>query len=182
VAAIRANVFRAAAAAAALALLFVPGLAKIERLTLAQMVRRADNCVAGRIVARQVFRVDHPRDGDELYFTRLSIEGRSLCTGRSIEVAVTFAGGVMPDGDGVWNSEAPAADDTKVGNDVVVFYKWSDNLGGDVAGNALYCAHGGLFRIAHTRKGDFVLGRGEGYAIDGNALLGELEKQIVALR
>ena len=38
------------------------------------------------------------------------------------------------------NSEAPSADDVRIGNRVVAFYKWIDNMGGDLAGNALYAS------------------------------------------
>jgi len=178
----RTSFHRVSAAAAALVLSLAIGHAKIERLTLAQMVQRADDCVVGRIVESAVFRVDHPIDGAELYFTRLTIEGRSLYAGSAISVPVTFAGGMLPGGEGVWNSDAPSAAETRVANEVVVFYKWTDNMGGGVAANALYCAHGGLYRVVRTRKGDFVLGRGEGYAIDGNAKLVDLEQQVARLR
>ena len=69
------------------------GWAQIERLDLAQMVAKTDNAVLGKIVGKEVVRVDSPRDGPELYFTHLLIEGRSLYTGNAITVPVTFAGG-----------------------------------------------------------------------------------------
>ena len=166
----------------ALALCLATGFAQIERLTLAQMVAKCDGCVSGRIVSRTVERVDHPDDGPELYFTTLRVEGRSLFDGAEVTVPVTFAGGVLQNGEGVWNSEAPSADDTQLGAEVVVFYKWTDNMGGDVAANALVAAHGGLFRIMRTRKQTLVLGRGAGYAIDGNVKLGELEREVAKLR
>lgn len=177
------HVVRATLAALALAALpLTVAWAQIERLTLAQMVQRADNCVAGRIVSSEVFRVDHPIDGPELYFTTLRVEGKSLYTGADLSVPVTFAGGVMPDGQGVWNSEAPSADDTALGNEVVVFYKWTDNMGGDVAANALYAAHGGLYRVMTGRKAKVVLGRGKGYAVDANTKLADLTSAIAKLR
>jgi hypothetical protein len=146
------------------------------------MVARTDNCVIGKITASEVIRVDHPIDGPKLYFTTLRIEGRSLYTGNAITVPVTFAGGFITPEDGVWNSEAPRADDTKVGNEVVVFYKWVDNMGGDVAANALWAAHGGLYRVVNGRKGKVVLGQGDGYAIADNASVADLEQSIQTLR
>ena len=156
--------------------------AQIERLTLGQMVSKTDNCVVGTIASSEVFRVDHPTDGPELYFTTLRINGKSLYNDADVSALVTFAGGVMPDGSGVWNSEAPSADDIAVGNEVVAFYKWTDNMGGDVAANALYAAHGGLFRVIKGRKAKVVLGRGDGYAIDTNATLADLKSTIAKLR
>ena len=38
---------------------------------------------------------------------------------------VTFQGGFIDEEHGVYNSEAPVADDVKIGNRVVAFYKWS---------------------------------------------------------
>ena len=175
----------AGALAAALALsALVAGAARaqIERLTLAQMVARTDDCVAGRIVARTVRRVDHPVDGEKLYFTTLSIEGRSLYTSQPRVVEVTFAGGFVSKHDGVWNSEAPSDAESAVGAQVVAFFKWTDNMGGDVAANALYAAHGGLYRVVESRGRRVVLGRGAGYAIESNTGVDALAESVAELR
>lgn len=151
--------------------------AQIERLDLATMVARVDDALVGTIREREVVRVDHPLDGDELYFTHLLVEGRSLLTGEAKEVLVTYPGGFVDDEHGVHNSEAPTEDDVRLGNRVVVFYAWSDNLGGGLAGNALYASHGGLYRTVEGRRDAVVLGRGEGYAIDRNVALGGLDRE-----
>jgi hypothetical protein len=172
-----------AAICASVVALWAPGAsAKIEKLTLAQMVAKAEGCVLGTIRAVEVQRIDHPTDGPDLFYTTLVIDGRSLYDGRGVRVPITFAGGVLPNGEGAWNAEAPSADDIRVGNQVVAFYSWTDDMGGGVAANALYSAHGGLFRVMKTRKGEFVLGRGEGYAIDVNRTTGELAQAISGLR
>lgn len=160
------------------------GTAQIERLDLRQMVdkSRADNAVLGTITARQVFRVDHPVDGPELYFTRMTIQGKSLYDDADLSVEVTFAGGFVGPNEGVHNSEAPSADDTRIGNTVVAFYKWTENMGGGVAGNALYAAHGGLYRVAKAGNEQVVLGRGEGYAIARNVRAPVLRSDIQKLR
>ncbi|HVS10191.1 MAG TPA: hypothetical protein VMS76_09995 [Planctomycetota bacterium] len=160
------------------------GIAQIERLDLRQMVEptRAENAVLGTITAKQVFRVDHPVDGPELYFTRMTIQGKSLYDGSDLTAEVTFAGGFVSPNEGVHNSEAPSADDTRIGNTVVAFYRWTNNMGGDVAGNALYAAHGGLFRVAKAGADQVVLGRGEGYAIARNVRVPVLEAEIRELR
>jgi hypothetical protein len=159
------------------------GWAQVERLDLGQMVAKTDNAVHGTIVDKKVTRIDHPKDGPELYFTTLTIAGNSLYTGAEIKVDVSFAGGFINEQQGAHNSEAPSADDQKVGNEVVAFYKWSDNMGGDFASNALYAAHGGLYRTANAKRGEkIVLGRGEGYAVSSNIGIGELRKQIAEFR
>lgn len=168
--------------AATLTLVASAGWAQIERLDLPKMLSKTDNCVVGKIIGSEVTRVDHPVDGPELYFTHLLIEGRSLYTDAVITVPVTFAGGFIAPGNGVWNSEAPKADDIKVGNEVVAFYKWTENMGGDVAANQLYAAHGGLYRVVKGRKDKVVLGQGDGYAIGDNIALGELATSIKTLR
>ena len=157
------------------------GMAQIERLNLTQMVAKADNAVHGTITNVEAIRIDHPIDGPELYFTHLTIEGKSLYDGEEISVVVTFNGGWVDENNGAHNSEAPAADDIKVGNEVVAFYAWTDNMGGDLAANALYAAHGGLFQVVSGRSGPIVLGQGEGYAIDNNIKLNELDVRVTSL-
>ena len=100
--------------ALALAAAGTVGLAQIERLTLDQMVQKTDNAVAGTIVKSKVFRVDHPIDGPELYFTTLTIRGKSLFDSSPLQVDVTFPGGFISETEGVWNSEAPTADEIKI--------------------------------------------------------------------
>jgi hypothetical protein len=167
--------------AAALLLVATLGTAQIERLDLPQMVSKADNAVAGTIVNREVIRIDHPVDGPELYFTTLTIEGKSLRTGENLTIDVTYSGGFIDAERGVSNSEAPSADDVRIGNGVVAFYKWSSNLGGQLAGNGLYAAHGGLFRTFEARGRTVVQGRGEGYAIPTNVELTKLSSDVAEL-
>ncbi|MCB9916741.1 MAG: hypothetical protein H6828_16595 [Planctomycetes bacterium] len=158
------------------------GTAQIERLTLDQMVAKTDNAVLGEITKKEVIRIDHPIDGPELYFTHLTVKGRSLVDGKELTAVVTYPGGFVNDTDGVWNSEAPSDEDTKLGNEVVVFYKHSENMGGDLEADALYASHGGLFRTATGRQGKVVLGRGEGYAISDNVLLSTLDENVTELK
>ena len=152
--------------------------AQVERLDLAQMVTKTDDCVVGTITEREVFRIDHPIDGSELYFTMLTVDGTLVESGQQRSLSILFAGGFVDDRHGVHNSEAPSADDTKVGTRVLAFYKWTPNLGGDVSGNALYAAHGGLYRTFESRRGTIVQGRGEGYAIPTNVELVPLTRRI----
>ena len=168
----------------ALAIGLAPRVApgQIKAFTLEQMVEDADDAVFGEIVSRRVFRIDHPIDGPELYFTTLTIAGNAVADGTRATVDVTYHGGFISPGEGVFNSEAPIADDVKIGNRVVVFYRWSDNLGGDVAGNVLMAAHGGLYRTVSGPSESVVLGRGEGYAIDFNVKVSDLGQAIGRIR
>ena len=98
-----------------------------------------------------------------------------------ITVEVTYHGGFLNDTEGVFNSEAPSADDVKVGNRVLAFYAWRDNMGGGVAANALIAAHGGLFRAVEGPGGATVLGRGQGYAVNQNVRVSSLETALGTL-
>ncbi len=167
---------------AALLAASVLGGAQIERLTMDQMVSRCDHAVAGEIVGRHVFRVDHPVDGPELYFTRLTVSGTSCFDGSAMTVDVLYHGGFVNDTEGVYNSEAPTDAETEIGNDVVVFYKHSDNMGGDVSGNVLFAAHGGLYQTIPGVDEPVVLGRGDGYAIRNNTKMSALEAQVAQIR
>ena len=157
-------------------------LAQIKAYTLPEMVAEADGAVFGQITAQRVFRVDDPVDGPELYFTTLTIEGRAVPSGSPLSIDVTFAGGFVNEKEGVHNSEAPSADDIKIGNRVVAFYKWADDLGGRVSGNALMAAHGGIYRTVDGLNDSVVLGRGQGYAIERNTRLSDLDKAVRTIK
>lgn len=177
------NVFTRPLTAAAVVVATTIAAAQIERLDLTQMVSKADNAVIGKITNQEVIRIAQQQDEPEHYFTTLTIEGRSLETGQSLTVDVTFAGGFIDAQHGVYSSEAPSADDTRVGNQVVAFYKWVPNIGGNLAANSLYAAHGGLYRTFQNPKTGktVVQGRGDGYALPNNVELEALGQQIAAL-
>jgi len=152
--------------------------AQIKSFTLSEMVVTADSAVYGQIVGSHVVRADSVVDGPELYYTVLTIQGRTLADNQPITVDVTFRGGFVSPTEGVFNSEAPAADDVQVGKRVVAFYRWSDDLGGGVAANALVAAHGGLYRTVEGPSGPAVLGRGTGYAVSANVRLEQLASAV----
>ena len=164
------------------ALLCASARAQIKSFTLEEMVRTADRAVQGQIVAERVSRVDSARDGADLYYTTITIQGRTLGDAQAITVDVTFRGGFVSDTEGVFNSEAPAKDDVKVGKHVLAFYRWTDDMGGGMAANQLVAAHGGLYRVVEGTRGAAVLGRGEGYAIKNNVRLEQLESAVRLLK
>jgi hypothetical protein len=166
---------------AAVALAGALGTAQIVRLDLRQMIARTDNAIVGKITKTEVIRIDHPIDGPELYYTHLTIEGHSLVNGEALTAVVTFPGGWKDANNGVDNSEAPSADEIKKGNEVVAFYKWTENMGGDLAANALFTSHGGIYRVASGSKGKIVLGKGDGYAVSGNVALTSLGVDIARI-
>ena len=155
--------------------------AQIQRLDLTQMVAKTDDSLVGEIIAKKVFRVDHPVDGPEMYFTTITVRGRSLVEGRVVQAEVTYPGGFISPEEGVYNSEAPTEDETRLGNEVVVFYFWNDNMGGGVAGNMLQASHGGIYRVVKTVQGHVALGKGDGYALDKNWKLVDLDQEVTRL-
>jgi hypothetical protein len=155
--------------------------AQIKSFTLEELVKASDQAIYGQIVGARAFRLDSPVDGEGLYFTTLTIQGRTLADGRATTVDVTMRGGFLSPTDGVFNSEAPAADDVKLGRKVVAFYRWADDIGGGRGANVLMAAHGGLYRTVEGPRGPAVLGRGEGYAITSNRQLAHLESAVKLL-
>ena len=157
-----------------------PAHARIEALSLEEMLARCDNAIFGEIVARHVTFVPEP-DGPGLYFTTLTLEGYGLVDRVPIRVDVTHGGGFLDEERGVFNSEAPSADDTRVGTRVVAFYKWVENMGGGLSGNVLYAGHGGLFRTVEGPLGTMALGRGESFAVRSNMRLDQLHTAALTL-
>jgi len=153
-------------------------MAQIKTFTLEEMVQTADQAVNGQITGSRVFRVDSPKDGEGLFYTTITIQGRTLDTAQPITVDVTFRGGFVSETEGVFNSEAPSASDVKIGKHVVAFYKWTDDMGGGVPANQLMAAHGGIYRVVEGARGAAVLGRGEGYAIRANIRVDQLESAV----
>ncbi len=131
--------------------------------------------------AGRKFRVDSA-DGPDNYFTTLTIEGREVGAETPVTVEVTFLGGFINETEGTFNSESPAAGNVEVGNRIVAFYKWMDDMSGGVSANALMCAHGGLYRTMDGPKGTVVLGRGKGYAVTSNRKIERLDTQVRSLQ
>ena len=156
--------------------------AQIKAYTLEEMVTDADEAIHGQIVGRRVFRVDSDIDGPELYYTVITVEGTALSDGTATTVEITYHGGFIDELNGVHNSEAPIADDVRIGNRIVAFYKWTDNMGGEVAGNALMAMHGGLYRTVSGPNSTVALGRGDGYAIRYNTKVSDLTTAIRDIR
>jgi hypothetical protein len=54
-------------------------------------------------------------------------------------------------------------------------------MGGDFAGNVIYTWHGGIYRTFERRGDTVVQGRGDGYAIQSNVMLPDLQAQIAKI-
>lgn len=153
------------------------GWAQIQTLSLPEIVDRTEGAVYGEIISKRAFKVFGP-EGRDYYFTTLTIEGSSTSDGTPITVDVTYHGGFVTETDGVHNSEAPTADDVRVGNRILAFYSWADDMGGGHSANVLHNAHGGLYRTVDGPRGTTVLGRGTGYPIARNTSMTSMQSAL----
>ena len=71
----------------------------------------------------------------------------------------------------------PAPSEYRLGNDVVVFSGTVQGWGPDID-RCVYASMGGIFRTIDSRKGKVVLGKGKGFAIEGNQLVSTLISDI----
>lgn len=175
------NLVRAALTALALAAGASALGAQVRALTLSEMVEVADQGVFGQILSKRVTRLD-ALDGRTLYYTSMTIEGRQLADGTPVRVEVAFPGGFINEEEGYWHSESPGADETRVGSEIIAFYKWTPGMGGALEANWLYANHGGLFRTVQGPSGHVVLGRGDGYAVAKNVRLTDLDQAVAKIR
>ena len=175
------NLVRAALSALALAVGASALGAQVRALTLSEMVEVADQGVFGQILSKRVTRLD-ALDGRTLYYTSMTIEGRQLADGTPVRVEVAFPGGFIHEEEGYWHSESPGADETRVGSEIIAFYKWTPGMGGALEANWLYANHGGLFRTVQGPSGHVVLGRGDGYAVAKNVRLTDLDQAVAKIR
>jgi len=162
--------------ALALAATATLGSSAIEKLTLDQMLERADNAVVGTIVDRHVFRADDPQDGT-MYFTTITVKGTSLVNERSVTVPITYIGGFIDEDEGTHTSVTPDPNETAVGKRVVAFWMYNEAMGYGVSGNQLYAMHGGIFPVVQRGTKQLALGKGEGFAIDQNQTLPTLRQR-----
>jgi len=153
-----------------------PSIVKVD---LPQMVERVDGAVAGRIVEAWTTWQEPPNTIARVY-THLRIVGEDLFTGKETVRIVSYFGGVHQGYD-QRHPDMPNPEDVRVGHRVVVFHKWSPTMGG-VGMEGIYASFGGIFRVEAGPKGEVVIGRGEGFAVDRSASLAELRGRVATLR
>jgi hypothetical protein len=162
------------AGAACLALVPV-GRACIEELDLAKMVAKTDAAVRGTITDVRTVRYTPPGD-DRLIFTVLTVEGTDLYTGQARTIEAAFLGGVHQ-GDSMMVTSMPAPSEYRLGNQVLLFSAPVEGWGPEVD-RCVYAAMGGIFREVAAKQGAVVLGKGEGFAVERNVRLADLQTAI----
>lgn len=153
--------------------------ASIERLDLRRMLEKSDGAVVGRIAESWTTWNESPGTAARV-FTHLRIVGEDLATGERSERTVSYFGGQYR-GVNQWHADMPTEADVRVGNRVVAFHKWLPTMGG-VGMDGLYAAFGGLYRVEKGPRGEVVIGRGEGFAVEKNTALAELRTEVQRLR
>lgn len=148
--------------------------ASVLSLNLREMLEIADSAVLGTITKKVTWRGPLLGFEDGADFTTLTVEGEDLVKGGHTTRDVTYLGtDVNP------VSEMPAEADTRIGSRVVVFSNAvKSEWGGRKGLNSLIAAEGGVFRVEAGPKGEVVVGRGEGFAVQSNVFATDLRKKI----
>lgn len=149
----------------------------IEALDLNKMVARTDVAVRGTITSVRSVQYTPPGDDRQIY-TLIRVEGEDLYTGQPQTVEAAFLGGTHR-GESWLVTSMPAPSEYRVGNKVVAFTAPVSDWGPEIQ-RCLYASYGGIFREIATRGGPVVLGKGEGFAIEGNMRIEELRAGIAA--
>lgn len=162
---------------AATALLLVQvGSACIEELDLGKMVSKTDYAVQGSITDVHSVQFTPQGEEDPIIYTVVTVEGEDLYSGQQVTREAAFVGGSF-EGRTMTVTSMPAPSEYRLGNDVVLFSGPVEGWGPEID-HCVYASMGGIFRTVDTKKGDVVLGKGEGFAIDQNLLVSDLKQQI----
>ena len=165
---------RTLSVALGLALVALPAAAAIKAMTLSELMNITTDVVHGRILEKSSFHMDWPYEG--AVYTKLTIQGESLRTQKPMTTQVVFLGSHDP-ADGFGTSEMPTLQDTRVGGEVVVFYKRDLQMPGQL--NQVYNL-AGVYRVETAFGAPVVIGKGEGFAFPENVKLAEARTQVRA--
>jgi hypothetical protein len=162
---------------AAAALLMVQvGSACIEELDLGKMVSKTDYAVQGSITDVHSVQFTPAGEEDPIIYTIVTVEGKDLYTGQQVTHEAAFVGGTY-EGRSMTVTSMPAPSEYRLGNDVVLFSGPVEGWGPEIS-HCVYASMGGIFRTVDTKKGEVVLGKGEGFAVESNVLVSDLNQQI----
>jgi hypothetical protein len=163
---------RTALIAASLALVTVPIFAAVKAMTLAELMEVTQDTALVRIVDKDSFASDVPFEG--AVFTRLTVKGESLRTGKPVSTQVIFLGSHDP-ADRFASSEMPTLQDTRVGAEAILFM-YSDP---GMPGTPFRVAnHADVYRVEQVFGSPVVVGKGEGAAFSENVTLAIVRDQV----
>jgi hypothetical protein len=161
-----------AAALLGAALVAVPVTAAIKAMTLAELMAITTDTVQVRITDKSSFALDYPFEG--AVYTKLTVEGESLRTGTPVATSVIFLGS-HDTADQYGTSEMPTLQDTRVGNEVVIFHAKDAEFpgGANVVHNLA-----SVYRIEQVFGQPVLIGKGEGSAFPENVRLADARVQV----
>ena len=163
------------AAVCGAALLATPVVAAIRAMTLTELMSITHETVLVQITGKTTFASDYPFEG--AVYTKLTLAGESLRTGKPYEGGVVFLGSHDP-ADDFGTSEMPVLQDTRLGARAVIFFEHDDAFPGgraDVAHNLGY-----IYRVEDGFGTPVVIGKGEGAAFPDNIKLADVRAQVLA--
>lgn len=149
-------------------------LASVESLTLRQMLQKADSAVIGSVTEKKTWEGSIAGSNSPWEFTTITVEGEDLFTGKTLKREITWLGS-----DAHPVSEMPLEAETRVGTKAIFFsVAMSGEFGGRQNQNSLIAAQNGVFRLEAGPKGDVVIGKGAGAAIENNTFVADLRKDV----
>lgn len=149
-------------------------LASVVSLDLRQMLERADSAVIGTVTEKKTWEGTIANYPAALDFTTIVVDGEDLVSGKTIKREITYLGS-----DAKPVSEMPAEAETRVGTRALFFsVAMPGDWGGRQNQNSLVAAQNGVFHIEGGPKGDVVIGKGKGAAVDTNIFESELRKNV----
>jgi len=145
--------------------------AAIKAMNLSEVMSITDDVFVGTIIGKESVTLDHPWSG--AIYTKLTVEGDSLRSGKAQIKEVVFHGSHDPSDD-YMVSEMPELKDTRMGGQVMVLSNTSKELGGL---NVVYSL-AGAYRIESGFGDAVVIGKGDGFAFEKNAKLSSVRAAV----
>lgn len=149
--------------------------AQIESLNLAQMIERANSAIVGNVIEKKTWEGTLEGVPNLLEFTTITVEGEDLYSGKNVKRDITYLGSEARP-----VSEMPVENESRVGTRAIFFSMPLPKFGGRDNQNALIAAQNGIFRLEAGPKGDVVVGKGAGAAIDTNVFLKDLRGNVTS--
>ncbi len=159
------------AAALLSATIAVPVSSAIKAMNLEELMSITNDVVSGTILDKDSIELDHPGDG--AVYTRLTVKGESLRTGKKGTWELVFHGSHDP-ADRYIMSEMPTLQDSRVGGEIVVFFEVDKKL--DDRNHAHSWAN--LYRVEKGFGEPVVIGKGEGAAFEKNTRLVDVRERV----
>jgi hypothetical protein len=166
------RILKSSLLALSLVLATVPAVAAIKAMTLAELMTITTDVAHVQITAKSTFPLAHPFP--EAVYTKLTVEGTSLRTGKAVKTELVFLGSHDTD-DQYGISEMPTLQDTRVGSEAVVFFERDKAFPGEA--NVLHNL-GSVYRVEKTFGSPVVIGKGEGFAFPENVKLVDARRTV----